>query len=64
MISKVEDVTTEDYKIYVKKLFPNTKTVSVWGGEDGSYDVSTGVSGTDQSMEKFLYLLSQDQDKI
>ena len=35
-------VTTQDYKTYVKKLFPNAKTVSVWGGEDGSYDPSLG----------------------
>ena len=39
-------VTTEDYKVYVRKLFPNTQSVSVWGGEDGSYDTSTGVSST------------------
>ena len=27
-------VTAEDYKVYVRKLFPNTQAVSVWGGED------------------------------
>ena len=36
-------VTTDDFKVYTKKLFANTQTVSVWGGEDGSYDTSTGV---------------------
>ena len=39
-------VTAEDYKVYVRKLFPNTQAVSVWGGEDGSFDSSTGVSST------------------
>ena len=37
-------VTVDDYKTYTKKLFANTQAVSVWGGEDGSYDTSTGVS--------------------
>ena len=39
-------VTAEDYKVYVRKLFPNTQAVSVWGGEDGSFATSTGVSST------------------
>ncbi|SVA03480.1 uncharacterized protein METZ01_LOCUS56334 [marine metagenome] len=39
-------VTTDDYKVYVKKLFPNTQSVSVWGGEDGSYDVVTGLTSS------------------
>ena len=39
-------VTIDDYKTYTKKLFPNTQAVSVWGGEDGSYDTSTGVSSS------------------
>ena len=37
-------VTSEDYKLYARKLFANTQTVSVWGGEDGSYNTSSGVS--------------------
>ena len=37
-------VTTEDYKTYVKQLFANTQTVSVWGGEDGSFNAVTGIS--------------------
>ncbi len=37
-------VTTDDYKVYVKKLFANTQAVSVFGGEDGSYDASTGLT--------------------
>ncbi len=51
-------VTIEDYKIYVKKLFPNAKTVSVWGGEDGSYDVSTGVSSTPEYGKVFISVKS------
>ena len=37
-------VTAEDYRLYTKKLFANTQAVSVWGGEDGCYDTSSGVS--------------------
>ena len=37
-------VTTEDYKTYVRQLFANTQAVSVWGGEDGSFNNVTGVS--------------------
>ncbi len=37
-------VTTEDYKTYVKQLFANTQAVSVWGGEDGSFNAVTGIS--------------------
>ena len=37
-------VTTEDYKTYVKQLFANTQSVSVWGGEDGSFSNVTGAS--------------------
>ena len=47
-------VTIEDYKIFVKKLFPNTQSVAVWGGEDGSYDVTTGVSSTPQYGKVFI----------
>ena len=39
-------VTTEDYKVYTRKLFANTQAVSVWGGEDGSFDTSKGVTAT------------------
>ena len=54
-------VTTEDYKTYVKQLFANTQAVSVWGGEDGSFnDVS--VCQTLQSMVKYSLVLSQRQD--
>jgi hypothetical protein len=39
-------VTIEDYKSYIRKLFPGTKSVSVWGGESGSWDAATGQSST------------------
>ena len=47
-------VTAEDYKVYVRKLFPNTQAVSVWGGEDGSFDTSTGVSSTPEYGKVFI----------
>ena len=51
-------VTIEDYKIYVKKLFPNTQAVSVWGGEDGSYDTSLGVVSTPEYGKVFISIKS------
>ncbi len=29
-------VTTDDYKVIIKKVYPNTKSISVWGGEDNN----------------------------
>ena len=51
-------VTTDDFKVYTKKLFANTQTVSVWGGEDGSYDTSTGVSDTPEYGKVFISIKS------
>ena len=51
-------VTTNDYKTYVNKLFANTQAVSVWGGEDGSYDTSTGVSSTPEYGKVFISIKS------
>ena len=51
-------VTTEDYKVYVRKLFTNTQAVSVWGGEDGSYNTSTGVSSTPEYGKVFISVKS------
>ena len=51
-------VTTKDYEVYVKKLFPNTQSVSVWGGEDGSYNSSTGVSSTPEYGKVFISIKS------
>ena len=51
-------VTTKDYEVYVRKLFPTTKSVSAWGGEDGSYDSSTGVSSTPEYGKVFISIKS------
>jgi len=51
-------VTTDDYKVYVRQLFANTQAVSVWGGEDGSYDTSTGVSDTPEYGKVFISIKS------
>jgi len=51
-------VTIEDYKTYVKQLFPNTQAVSVWGGENGSYNSSTGVSDIAEYGKVFLSVKS------
>jgi len=51
-------VTTKDYEVYVKKLFPTTQSVSVWGGEDGSYNSATGVSSTPEYGKVFISIKS------
>ena len=39
-------VTSDDFKVYTRKLFANTQAVSVWGGEDGSFDAATGLTSS------------------
>ena len=51
-------VTTSDYETFVRKLFPNTQAVSVFGGEEGSYDPSTGVSSTPEYGKVFISIKS------
>ena len=51
-------VTTKDYETYVRRLFPNTQSVSVWGGEDGSYNSATGVSSTPEYGKVFISIKS------
>ena len=51
-------VTVSDYKTFVRRLFPNTQAVSVFGGEDGSYDTSTGVSSTPEYGKVFISIKS------
>ena len=51
-------VTTNDYKLYAKKLFPNTQSVQVWGGENGSYDTSLGVVSTPEYGKVFISIKS------
>ena len=51
-------VTAEDYKVYAKKLFPNTQSVSVFGGESGSYDTSLGAVSTAEYGKVFISIKS------
>ena len=51
-------VTAEDYKVYAKKLFPNTQSVSVFGGESGSFDSSLGVVSTAEYGKIFISIKS------
>ena len=51
-------VTVNDYKTFVRRLFPNTQAVSVFGGEDGSYDTSTGVSSIPEYGKVFISIKS------
>ena len=51
-------VTTSDYETFVRQLFPNTQAVSVFGGEEGSYDPSTGVSSTPEYGKVFISIKS------
>ena len=51
-------VTADDYAVYARKLFPNTQAVSVFGGEDGSFDPSTGVSSVPEYGKVFISIKS------
>ena len=51
-------VTAEDYKVYAKKLFPNAQSVSVFGGESGSFDSSLGVVSTAEYGKVFISIKS------
>jgi len=51
-------VTAEDYKVYAKRFFPNTKSVSVFGGEGGSFDTSLGVVSTPEYGKVFVAIES------
>ena len=51
-------VTAEDYKVYTKRYFPNTKSVSVFGGESGSYDSSLGAVSTPEYGKVFISIKS------
>ena len=57
-------VTVDDYKTYTKKLFINTQIVSVWGGEDGSYDTSTGVSSNPEYGKVFISIKSTTGENL
>jgi hypothetical protein len=51
-------VTAEDYKVYVKKLYPNTQSVQVFGGESGSFDSSLGAVSTPEYGKVFISIKS------
>jgi len=51
-------VTAEDYKVYAKKLFTNAQSVSVFGGESGSFDSSLGVVSTAEYGKVFISIKS------
>ena len=51
-------VTVNDYKVFSRKLFPQTKSVQVFGGEDGSFDSSLGVVSTQEFGKVFISIKS------
>ena len=51
-------VTSEDYKVFAKKYFPNTQSVQVFGGEAGSFDTSLGVVETPEYGKVFISIKS------
>ena len=51
-------VTTGDYEVFVKKLFPQTQAVNVFGGEQGSFNSSTGVTSTPEYGKVFISVKS------
>ena len=48
----------DDYAVYARKLFPNTQAVSVFGGEDGSFDPSLGVTSVPEYGKVFISIKS------
>ena len=51
-------VTVNDYMVFARKLFPQTKSVQVFGGEDGSFDSSLGVVSTQEFGKVFISIKS------
>ena len=51
-------VTSEDYKVFAKKLFPQTQAVQVFGGEGGSYNPNDGVTNTPEYGRVFICIKS------
>lgn len=47
-------VTTNDYKVFVQKLYPNATAIQVFGGENGSFDSSLGVVATAEYGKVFI----------
>ena len=51
-------VTAEDYKLFVKRFYPNTEAVSIFGGESGSFDPTLGVSSVQEFGKVFISIKS------
>ena len=51
-------VTAEDYKTFVRQFFPNTQAVSIFGGENGSFDNTLGVVSTPEYGKVFISVKS------
>ena len=51
-------VTTEDYKVYAKKLYANAQSVQVFGGENGSFDSSLGVVSAAEYGKVFISVIT------
>ena len=51
-------VTADDYAVYAKKTVSKHTSVSVFGGEDGSFDPSTGVSSVPEYGKVFISIKS------
>ena len=47
-------VTTNDYKVYVQKFYPQATAVQIFGGENGSFDSSLGVVSTPDYGKVFI----------
>jgi len=57
-------VTVNDYKVFARKLFPQTKSVNVFGGEDGSFDSSLGVVETQEFGKVFISIKSSTGNNL
>ena len=51
-------VTAEDYKTFVRQYYPNTQAVSIFGGENGSFDNTLGVVSTPEYGKVFISVKS------
>ena len=47
-------VTNDDYKLKVKELYANTRAVQIFGGDEGSFDTSIGVTDTPEFGKVFI----------
>ena len=57
-------VTANDYKVFARKLFPQTKSVNVFGGEDGSFDSSLGTVATQEFGKVFISIRSNTLNNL